>query len=214
MSNYLELTFEIFDEQEQRASVRESLTVGNMIEEIIKEFDDLDTGNLGSFALHLKGDDKPLEGSKRLSDHGIQDGDILIFNWSRGQLIQRRKGFSTRLKAVLRDEGTGTLFPIEWQPAIIGRPDIDAAHNELLAANMEWLPNSRRVSRAHAQITEQGGDYYVEGLVTNNVTYVNGRLVPAGQKMRLQSGDKVGLGLSKISLIFIVKQFDTSATIA
>ena len=58
MSNYLELTFEIFDEQEQRASVRESLTVGNMIEEIIKEFDDLDTGNLGSFALYLKGDDK------------------------------------------------------------------------------------------------------------------------------------------------------------
>ncbi len=205
MSDYLELTFDIFDEPDQKASALKTLTAEQMIREIIKEFEDLDQNNAGNFALTLKDTDKPLEAGKGLFDQGVQDGDILIFNWARGKLNRRKPLTGTR-KAVLREEVSGAVFPIEWQPAIIGRPDIDPTQNELLAANVEWLPNSRRVSRWHARISEKDGEFFLEALVSNNATYINGAPISVGAQAALRTGDKISLGMSKIVLTFLLVQ--------
>ena len=69
--------------------------------------------------------------------------------------------------------------------------------------NVKWLPGSRRVSRRHARITEQGGVYYVEGLAENNPTLLNGQQLSLGRKYQLREGDTIGLGISNIQLVFV-----------
>jgi pSer/pThr/pTyr-binding forkhead associated (FHA) protein len=95
------------------------------------------------------------------------------------------------------------LFDLEWQPALIGRPDADAVHNELLAVNVKWLPGHLRVSRRHARITEQGSVYYLEALAENNPTVLNGQRLSLGHKYQLHVGDTIGLGISNIQLVFV-----------
>ena len=55
MTDYLEVTFNIFDYTGQRAKIRTDITVETLILEIIKEFDDLDRKTPEAYALYLKG---------------------------------------------------------------------------------------------------------------------------------------------------------------
>ena len=203
MSEYLELSFDVFDETEQRASVRRSLTVAELIAEIVNEFEDLDGRLPGLYGLYPEGGQRPLEESKTLTEQGVQPGDRLVFGWARDPLRQLRRPITGGSQFALQEVTSQVLFGLEWQPAIIGRPDADAAHNELLAVNLKWLPGSRRVSRRHARITEQGGAYYLEALADKNPTTLNGRQLSLGRKYQLQVGDTIGLGISNIQLVFV-----------
>jgi pSer/pThr/pTyr-binding forkhead associated (FHA) protein len=103
----------------------------------------------------------------------------------------------------LRERSGRARFPVQWQPAVIGRPDADHVHNELLAANLEWLPEGLRVSRRHAQITEEAGIFYLENLAgRDNPTYLNGRSLAGGRRVALQHGDAIRLGQHGVELRF------------
>lgn len=65
------------------------------------------------------------------------------------------------------------------------------------------------VSRSHAVITRQGGDYFLQDLGSTNGTFVNEEKI-TGQH-RLQSGDKIMLS-DAVHMIFAV-QYDPGATI-
>lgn len=205
MDDYLELVLDVFDETEQRASVRQTLTVGQLIDEITREFADLDRENPTAYGLYLLGSNQPLDRNQTLFEQGVQSGDRLVLGWARNALGAPRRPVSVAGAAVLQESATQVIFPIEWQPAIIGRPDADHAHNELLTANVEGLPDGRRVSRRHAQITEKAGVYTIESLTSQNPTFLNGERLETGRTYTLQPGDKIELGYSKIALRFMVQ---------
>ena len=85
-----------------------------------------------------------------------------------------------------------------------GRPDADPVHSGLLAVNLVWHPNSRRISRRHAQITEDDGTYYIESLAANNPTYLNQEQLTTGERYPLKHNDLIYLRSSKVQLEFIL----------
>ncbi len=200
MSDYLQVVVDVFDETDQRASVQRSLTVAKLIQAILREFEELDGRSPEHYGVYLEGGGRPLDRSKTLADQGVQPGDRLLFSWARDPFRQLRQPVTEGVTFALQETTTQVLFPIEWQPALVGRPDRDPAHNELLAVNLEYLAGSQRVSRRHAQITEYEGAWYLEALAHRNPTLLNGRRLSLGREYPLRSGDAIDLGSSGITL--------------
>lgn len=212
MDDYLELTFDIFDETGQRAAVSGALTTAALINEILREFEGLDGSDPGKYALRLAAgpgttETRPaLAPQRSLAEQGVQSGDRLVFGWAQQAASKARQAVSPGARAVLQELGGGQLFPITWQPARIGRRDNDPAHNELLLVDAERLANGGRVSRLQAQVRERGGVYFIEGLSARNPTLLNGRPLPPNQPARLAPRDRIELGQSGITLLFIQVQ--------
>lgn len=200
MSDYLEVTIDVFDEAGQRAAVLRTLPVRGLIDEVVREFDGLEKSAAQSYAVYLKEGNRLLDPNQTLAEQGVADHDELVFGWVQAARAPGRLVISSSRTAVLREEQSGMVFPIEWQPAVIGRPHSDPALNRLLAVDVSPLPNSRRVSRRHAQITERDGQYFLESLSPHNPTYMDG--APVTGKRPLQPGSRIHLGGSSIALVF------------
>lgn len=201
----LTISSELFDEPEQEASVRKNLTVRALIEEIRQEFNLLE----GSYVLKLRGSATPLETDRTLDQLGIKTGDELVFERERMRLSQQfmARGdqlvqpISSTQAPVLIESVTNQHFPLRWQPAQIGRQSAsDARGNPALAVDLSEVPQGRTVSRQHAQITERGGRYFLEGLADQNPTLLNDQPVLPGEKRPLADGDRIQVG--KIVLTF------------
>ncbi len=208
------ITSELFDEANQEASVRANLAARTLMAEIRKEFN-LPEGN---YTLRLQNTPKPLDLEKTLDQLGIQTGAVLLFNRERRPPQRARPaapagaaagGLSRKMfvgpnKPFLRDEATGHLFEIDWQPAIIGRPDANnPASADLLAVNLGQLEEAKSVSRQHARISEQNGQYFLESMNERNPTFLNDSTVQVGERRMLQTGNKIRVG--RISLVFGIK---------
>src|SRR5512133_472924 len=117
MEDYLDLYIDIFDQPRQQARVLQSLTVGRLIDEILKEFD-LEATNREVYALFLKGKNTPLDPRMTMSQLDLQMHDELIFRHSRttGRLVTHDQD-----RAFLQDERTNSLFEIKFNPAVMGR---------------------------------------------------------------------------------------------
>ncbi len=198
MDDYLELYIDIFDQPRQQARVLQSLTVGKLIDEILKEFD-LDGSNREVYALFLKGKSTPLDPRMTMSQLDLQMHDELIFRHSRttGRLVTHDQD-----RAFLQDERTNSLFEIKFNPAVLGRTSSDPAHNASLAVNMKFHPDGGYVSRRHAQIVLAGGQYYLESLSNNNPTSVNDSSEPLQGRVKLNSGDQISLSAANIRMTF------------
>jgi len=206
----LTITSDLLDDEDRRqeASVRANLTVRALIEEIRREFNLLDAG----YRLTLHGQQQPLPLDQTMEQLGLQTGAELVFERDRHRLQERvvaRGGqyFQAVTKpgrAYLQEASSGKAFPLEWQPAVIGRPDAaspDAA--EMLAVDVSALAEGRTVSRRPAQISERGGTYYLEALNERNPTLLNGQAIRLGEKRALSPGDVIRVGL--VELTFAVQ---------
>jgi pSer/pThr/pTyr-binding forkhead associated (FHA) protein len=199
MDDYIDVKIDIFEHSGQRARVRRNLTVRGLIEEILKEFDDIGADQPEKYTLQLKGGERPLSHNQNMMQLDIQPQDELVLGYVRQTL---RQMLDPALYAVLVEDTTGKEFDIQWQPALIGRPNNEAEHNIMLAANLLLLPSGMTVSRRHAQITVTGGRYYLEPLAENNPVIVNQKEVPFGAQVELRSGDRLSFGRSKLSMTF------------
>ncbi len=200
------ISSDLFDNPEQEASVRENLPVRTLIEETLKEFN-LPEDAL--YALRIESSGKLLDPEKTLEQQGIRTGARLVF--SRERRAPRRETalrgsasrvlFSTNKRPYFREDSRGDIFNIDFQPAIIGRPDhSNPASRELLAVNLEGYEGAKSVSRYHARLTEEGGQFYIESLAEHNPAYLNGELVRVGDKRVMYPGDKLRIG--QITLTF------------
>lgn len=195
----LTITSELFDDIEQPASVRKNVTIRTLIDEILKEFSLLE----GRYVLKLRGSDEPLDNDQSMDDLGIQTGGGLIFERERARLSQQIvsrggqffQGIMAPQALVLREQNTGSEFALRWQPAIIGRASANnPASAEALAVDLSRMAESRTISRQHAQITEYGGRYFVEGLADQNPTFLNEAELQFGEKRLIERGDKIRVG--------------------
>lgn len=188
MDDYLDVEIDVFEFSAQHVRLRKEITIATLIQEIFKQFDDIVADAPEKYAIYLKGFDRPLNSSSTLKQLDIQPHDELVFNYVQ-QPIRQMLGQGDY--AILREETTGKSYDIQWQPAVIGRPDSDAGHNIILAVNMLLLPNGMTVSRKHAQITFFGGRYFVEPLAEHNPVFLNDKEIPLNSKRK--SRTKIGL---------------------
>ena len=92
---------------------------------------------------------------------------------------------------LLKGSGESEEFAVEGDRAVLGRhPDCDI------------MLDAASVSRQHAQILKQNGDYFVEDLHSRNGTFVNGRLIQG--RHPLQDGDR--LKICDLAFIFFLDQ--------
>ncbi|HAC64699.1 MAG TPA: phosphopeptide-binding protein [Cyanothece sp. UBA12306] len=69
--------------------------------------------------------------------------------------------------------------------------------------DVSGFPHADVVSRIHADIRFEGGDFYIEDMGSSNGTYINHKSLPQGNRHRLRSGDRIGLGKGDlVTLIF------------
>lgn len=197
---YILINVDVFDQKGNQAKVRKSLSIGGLIDEILREFDDLDRRIPHAYAIYLKSHLQPLDRNRTLGQLDIQPRDELEFRYARHS---RRESLPVNRKAFLHEENSRRIFELRWQPAIIGRPDADPSHNELLAINCEQFADGLRVSRRHAQITADRGEFYVESLSPNNPSYLNEDELT--ERSKLHSGDRIRVGKTQITFIFILE---------
>lgn len=77
----------------------------------------------------------------------------------------------------------GRVFPLHSRPLLLGRrveePDLLIEHPS--------------VSKLHARITYQAGQYFIEDLKSRNQTYVNGKRLVPGKQVPLRSDDRIDI---------------------
>lgn len=88
-----------------------------------------------------------------------------------------------RTKAIMELPNTLDTIHI-GKPGEQVTPDIDVS----------GFIDSDIVSRLHARIQVEGEKYYLEDAGSTNGTYVNNRLLPAGERYQLSPGDRISLG--------------------
>ncbi len=199
MADYIDVKIDVFEHENQRARILESLTPAGLILEILKEFDDITADAPEKYAIYLKGVDRPLNSTYTLQQLDIQPQDELVFDYVRQAI---RQMLDSQNYAFLREEATGKVYDIQWQPAVIGRPDADVGHNIILAVNMKLHPAGMTISRKHAQITFSEGRYYIEPLAEHNPVFLNGKEIPLNSRREIKNNDKLAFGRNKISMVF------------
>ncbi len=209
----LRLTVDVFDQLAQQARPLPSLTVQEFVAAILTEFQ-ADFAHLGSEATQYyltrvepsSGDITTLQGDELLAQQ-VQDGDHLVF-------CEKKQVSSTASTAphhaiYLREQSQSRVFPLQWLPALIGRPHYDQPDAPAPAVDLSGYPTGLRVSRRHAQIVEEGGRYYVESLSPTNPMALRdtagNRIRLQEQKQLLQDGDTIILENSEIQLQFLVR---------
>jgi pSer/pThr/pTyr-binding forkhead associated (FHA) protein len=208
---YLELIVDVFDNTGQRARVKKTLTAGELVGEVLREFDDLDQKTPEAYALFLRGEEKPLERSLSMEQLNIQDHDELVFKHAMPS--ERQSSAAGSKQYYLVEVLTGTRYEIRWQPAIIGRPDNNPSHNQLLAVNLLNSPGGMSISRRHAQVSFEGEQYFLEPLSATNPTFLNDAPLPAQSRARLKPGDHIFLGSSRIELVFTAEDSQPVAVV-
>jgi pSer/pThr/pTyr-binding forkhead associated (FHA) protein len=199
MDEYIDVKLDIFEHVGQRARLRKSLTVSGLVEEILREFDDIAADSPEKYAVFLKGMDRPLSASSTMTQLDIQPQDELVFEYVRQNI---RRMLNPENYAFLRDDANGRVYDLQWQPAIIGRPTNEAEHNIMLAVNLQLHPKGLTVSRKHAEITFSDGHYYIELLAENNPVAVNDKAIPFGTRRELKHGDRINIGRNDLLLTF------------
>lgn len=202
----LELIIDVFEKPQQRAQPLPELTPPQLVEAILREFRELEylshvpaNYRLEKLAGTLLQADIPLREQVTEADNHL----VLVEEEQPLPADTERPS----LPIYLREQTSGTVYKLQWQPAIIGRPDASQPHNDRLAVNLETYKTGLRVSRRHAEITERDGCFYIATL-SNNPTMLQRdeeRAILTNTPYPLQNGDIIFLERSAIALKFIVR---------
>ncbi len=202
----IELKINVLNLPEQRAHALVDLTPAELVAAILQEFREieiLDTEPAG-YRLVRQADQRPLEDGTPLEAQ-VQEGDHL-------QLVETptpipKGALKSDAELYLRDLTTNRVFKLGWLPAVIGRDDPHLPQNQLVAVNLASFRTGLRVSRRHARVVQQDGEYFIEPLSGNPTAIRVGdnkqeRLTPG--RTPLGHGDTIVLERSEIALKFIV----------
>ena len=209
MSKQQRLTLHItLFNQNRRADVLATLTVGELIQEILVAFGTqmrfLDQHQPDRYQLSLPESAEPLAETVALAQC-VANEDQLIFAERSVLIPSGAQPLETPFYLRYRSH----VFPVTWQPAIIGRPEPGAEQNDWLAINLESC--SHAVSRQHAEIVAKDGRWFVRQLAANPVL-LNGVPLPFNEQDNSRSplvpfdlGATIHLTRSGISLFCLAK---------
>ena len=203
----LDVRIDVFEKPLQWAKPLSTLTSLELVEAILQEFRELEylSDSPADYHLVYAEDQKPLDDEADLSGQ--------LANEARLVLVENEQplpqGTERPAQAIyLREQTTGKVYKLHWQPAIIGRPDKSQPNDDWMAVNLESYKTGLRVSRRHAQITEKNGSYYVHSM-SRNPTFLRdsggNTIEVTDEKRPLENGDVIHLERSNIALKFIVR---------
>jgi len=190
------------DGARHRALALPGVTVGQLIQEVLAEFSGdvryLDQHQRQRYALWLPGDDHALP-----LDRAIQAlGPLTALELREKPLPIPAGAAPLGIPFYLRYRSH--VFPIGWQPALIGRPEPNSSRNALLAVDLQ--PYSLAVSRQQAELLVAGERVAIRRL-SDNPTSLNGKLLPFDEESPeatpatpLQADDLLSLERSGIVL--------------
>ena len=94
---------------------------------------------------------------------------------------------------VLRNRPVGKTYPLDSPEIHMGRWDADNGHFPEIGLTNDDLDS--KISRSHAKITFENGQYFVEDLGSLNGTFINrGTRLVQGQKAPLSHSDELIMG--------------------
>jgi hypothetical protein len=189
----------------QRAKILPSLTPPELVQAIIAEF---------SAVPHLTPDPAAYR-LVRADTGAVLDDESPILKQLGVQAACRLVEYSSTLppgatpmgrRAYLREQSSGRIYRLPWQPAVIGRPDEKLTTNDLLAVNLVSDSAGMVVSRRHAQIVCDGRQIFIESLGQNPTRVSSAQSPPSELSGRrpLQDGDVIELVRSQIRLQVII----------
>jgi hypothetical protein len=200
---------DIFEVKNEPAKALPELTPPELVDAILQEFRELEylSDNPNDYQLVIKEKDFPrLKNDTPLAGQPLGAGQLILV-----EKMPRKFPAGTERPTrhvYLREQTAGKVYKLHWQPAIIGRPDNSQDQNNWIAVNLEPFETGLRVSRRHAKITEEDGQYYIEGLSRNptSIKDAKGNTRPiTGKKELLQDGETILLERSNIALKFIMR---------
>ena len=156
-----------------------------------------------TLVLIRKSENELLTLAKTLVAQNVQENERLLV------LKSRRLPLESKFRAQLVEVEMGDTYPIEWQPAVIGRPGY-VRDKELLAADLTWLPDGITISRNHAVIHEQKGHFFIRHIAIENQTIINGHptepdcLLEPNRDYPLKHNTIIKLGKRQIALRFLL----------
>lgn len=204
----LELLIDVFEKPRQRALALPNLTPSELVDAIIQEFRELEylSDTPADYQLLRAEDHAPLDEGSRLGQQVSKRERLILVE---RELPLPKDGQRPAKHIYLREQVTGRVYKLHWQPAIIGRTDKSQPHNEWVAVDLAPHKTGLRVSRRHAKITEKKGQYYIESLAHNPTAIKDseGNTIPLdSEKQPLNHGDVIYLERSNIALKFIVRE--------
>ncbi len=131
-----------------------------------------------------------------LAEAGISDRQLLLLKKEPAAKDLASRGSTPHLRTE-----SGEVLPLEGDNVVIGRLDADL--QLLVDVDLSRYDLNNAVSRRHASIGRQGSEYYLIDLGSTNGTRINGRDVPAQQKIPLHDGDLIELGDEALRLTFV-----------
>lgn len=171
MNDYIQLTIasDEFDDKPQHAvDVLNNVPVKSIVFEIQKEF------NLkGSFGIWLKRNKQELDINRTLSEQQIKTGAELEFGRKAKRIPAGAAEITGPKRGFFTIEGASETFAVVWQPALIGR-STDSASATTLAIDLTVIDKSKSVSRQHASVSENNGEFSIQRLAEGNPVTVNG----------------------------------------
>jgi hypothetical protein len=203
----IELLIDVFDQAAQRALAVPTLLPAELVAAVIEEFREIEV--LGSdparYQLIKAATRTALDEQVRLGQQ-LAAGDRLALAERQEPLPPGTQPPSRHI--YLRDQGSGTVYKLSWQPAVIGRADVAQKDSQQLAVNLGAHSAGQRVSRRHAQIVETKGQFFLEQLAQNPTTVKrkDGTATRVERdRCRIQHGDTCVLENSQIVLKVIVR---------
>ena len=106
-------------------------------------------------------------------------GETVLLNEGSGETTLLSE--TNQVMAVLVKTKTGEKITIGKREFKIGKE----------RSKVDYCITNNSVSRIHAIITFENGDYYIKDNNSTNYTYVNGEAIAASQKIKLNNGDRV-----------------------
>ncbi len=207
-----------------RAGVKESRrvklsldsTVEEVVHKLVKELD-LPLEEAGSqYTYQLLRQRRTLATTAKLFEEGVQDGDILQLVASDpnatmlGKVVSPNilnrygsKSSDERLPvtASLHTTNGKVSFPLQHVRALIGRADANMGYPpEALDADLTALDPGRSVSRPHALIVYNNGEFTIRDLYSQLGVLINGARVPVNKAQSLRDNDHIQFG--NVELIF------------
>jgi hypothetical protein len=183
---------------DQYVNVRSTLLPRRLLEAVQEKF-----GLAGPLEAVLADRPRPLREDLSLAEQAVPDKAVLTLrpraSLSRRTLVAAGYSYPIKGQVYLEDRLHSQYYPIEYQPAVIGRRggDLPSGNRcqQLLAVSL----GDRKVSRCHACIFEEGGTYYLQNLKWDAADYQpvyldNEEIVARDGLVALKVGARIRLG--------------------
>ncbi|MFZ5858012.1 MAG: FHA domain-containing protein [Chloroflexota bacterium] len=156
---------------------------------------EVDNAGKGQYALVVKTE----RGVVRISSQSTL-GDASVLDGFYLQLVQEKDSPSSRRvksQAYLETE-TGQVFPLDAETLIIGRKDVK--RGVLVDIDLTPLDSRKIVSRKHAVLKQEKGQWTLTDQGSVNGTWLNGHQLTARESYPLQGDDEIMFGRNGVIL--------------